>query len=317
MLYHRLIRHIPVSSMAFSLRQLQYFVAVAENGSVSSASHILCISQSTVTEALRELELDLGFRLLDRHARGADLTLKGQYFLRHARKILADVADARRALGDGEAKALSGRLSVGVTPLVASYVYSDLLARFRRAFPNVAVEAVEDAADYLEHLLVGGELDVAVIVLPPGRRPSALHTEPVEVSPYRVWLPLGHPASADERVSLRDLAGEPHVLLTVDEIAEASEIVWRRLGIRPPVAFRTRSVEAVRGLVATGCGVAVLPDLTYRPWSLEGDKIEARTLVEELPAIEVVTAWRRGSPLSPVAAGFISIAATRHGGRTR
>ena len=54
--------------MAFSLRQLQYFVAVAENGSVSSASHILCISQSTVTEALRELELDLGFRLLDRHA---------------------------------------------------------------------------------------------------------------------------------------------------------------------------------------------------------------------------------------------------------
>jgi len=107
------------------------------------------------------------------------------------------------------------------------------------------------------------------------------------------------------------------VLLTVDEIAEASEIVWRRLGIRPPVAFRTRSVEAVRGLVATGCGVAVLPDLTYRPWSLEGDKIEARTLVEELPAIEVVTAWRRGSPLSPVAAGFISIAATRHGGRTR
>ena len=54
--------------MAFSLRQLQYFVAVAENGSVSSASHILSISQSTVTEALRELELDLGSRLLDRHA---------------------------------------------------------------------------------------------------------------------------------------------------------------------------------------------------------------------------------------------------------
>ena len=125
---------------------------------------------------------------------------------------------------------------------------------------------------------------------------SALQTETVEVSPYRVWLPLGHPPSPDERVSLRDLAGEPHVLLTVDEIAEAPEIVWRRLGIRPPVAFRTRSVEAVRSLVATGAGVAVLPDLTYRPWSLEGDKIEARALVEELPAIEVGIVWRRGSP---------------------
>ncbi|QJP14450.1 LysR family transcriptional regulator [Starkeya sp. ORNL1] len=303
--------------MAFSLRQLQYFVAVAENGSVSSAAHTLSISQSTVTEALRELELDLGFRLLDRHARGADLTLKGHHFLRHARKIMADVADARRALSGGETMALSGRLSVGVTPLVAGYVYSDLSARFRRAFPDVAVEAVEDAADYLEHLLVGGELDVAVMVLPPGRRSSALQTETVEVSPYRAWLPLGHPLSAEDRVSMRDLAGEPQVLLTVDEIAETSEMVWRRLGIRPPVAFRTRSVEAVRSLVATGAGVAVLPDLTYRPWSLEGDKIEARPLIEDLPAIEVATAWRRGSPLSAAASGFVSIAATRHGGRMR
>ncbi|MFK8252588.1 LysR family transcriptional regulator [Ancylobacter terrae] len=303
--------------MAFSLRQLQYFVAVAENGSVSSAAHTLSISQSTVTEALRELELDLGFRLLERHARGADLTLKGHHFLSHARKILASVADARRALSAGESAALNGRLTLGVTPLVAGYVFSDLLARYRRAFPGVAVEAVEDAADYLEHLLVGGELDVAVMVLPPGRRSSALQTEAMEVSPYRVWLPLGHPAATEERVSLRDLGGEPHVLLTIDEIAEASEIVWRRLGIRPPVAFRTRSVEAVRSLVATGAGVAVMPDLTYRPWSLEGDKIEARSLVEELPAIEVATAWRRGSPLTPAATGFLSIAATRHGGRGR
>ncbi|MDR6952878.1 DNA-binding transcriptional LysR family regulator [Ancylobacter sp. 3268] len=303
--------------MAFSLRQLQYFVAVAENGSVSSAAHILSISQSTVTEALRELELDLGFKLLERHARGADLTLKGHHFLRHARKILGDVADARRALSGSEGAALEGRLALGVTPLVAGYVFSDLLARFRRAFPGVAVEAVEDAGDYLEHLLVGGELDVAVMVLPPGRRSAALQTEPVQVSPYRVWMPLGHPALAEERVSLRDLAEEPHVLLTIDEIAEASEIVWRRLGIRPPVAFRTRSVEAVRSLVATGAGVAVLPDLTYRPWSLEGDKIEARQLAEELPAIEVATAWRRGSPLSPAAAGFLSVAGTRQPARIR
>ncbi|MDQ0302753.1 LysR substrate-binding domain-containing protein [Ancylobacter polymorphus] len=297
--------------MAFSLRQLQYFVAVAENGSVSSAAHALSISQSTVTESLRELELDLGFKLLERHARGVDLTLKGHHFLRHARKILGDVADARRALAGPETAALTGRLAVGVTPLVAGYIYSDLIARFRRAFPGVAVEAVEDAGDYLEHLLVGGELDVAVMVLPPGRHSAALQTETVEVSPYRVWMPLGHPALVEERVSLRAFSEEPHVLLAIDEIAEASEIVWRRLGIRPPVAFRTRSVEAVRSLVATGAGVAVLPDLTYRPWSLEGDKIEARTLIDTVPAVEVATAWRRGSPLSPAAAGFVAIAATR------
>jgi DNA-binding transcriptional LysR family regulator len=302
--------------MVFSLRQIQYFVAVAQHGSVSSAAHALSISQSTVTEALRDLEAELGLRLLDRHARGVALTYKGHQFLRHADRILAEVAHARRALGS-DAASVAGRIAIGITPLVAAYILPDLLARFRRAFPEVKVEAVEDTGDYLEHLLVGGELDVAVMVLAPGREASALQTEVVEVSPYRVWLPLGHPLASSDRVSLAALAEDPHILLVVDEIAEAAEGAWRQLGIRPPVAYRTRSVEAVRSLVATGAGVAILPDMIYRPWSLEGDRIEARRLVEDLPAVEVATAWRRGSPLSAAASGFVTVAATRPAPRAR
>jgi DNA-binding transcriptional LysR family regulator len=88
--------------MAFSFRQIQYFVAVAENGNVSRAAHELSISQSTVTEAIRELESDLGFQLFVRKAQGVELTLKGGQFLRHARKILAEIADARRTLSDNK-----------------------------------------------------------------------------------------------------------------------------------------------------------------------------------------------------------------------
>src|SRR3712207_132929 len=128
--------------MAFSFRQIQYFVAVAENGALSRAAHELAISQSTVTEAIRELENDLGFPLFDRRSSGVELTLKGHQFLRHARRILSEIADARRALRD-DAALLDGRLALGVTPLVASYVLSDLLARFRRAFPAVSVDIVE------------------------------------------------------------------------------------------------------------------------------------------------------------------------------
>ena len=173
--------------MAFSLRQLQYFVAIVERGSISSAAQALSISQSTVTEALRGLEIDLGFPLVERHARGVAPTLKGHQFLAHARRILADVADARRAIR-GESAVLKGRLALGVTPLVAGYVLADLLARFRRAFPDVDVQTVEDNGDYLEHLLVGGELDVAVMVLAPGRSSSALQSR------YQ-------PAAACERVN--------------------------------------------------------------------------------------------------------------------
>ena len=89
-------RWIASAAMAFSFRQIQYFVAAAEKGAVSRAAHELSISQSTVAEAIRELEADLGFPLFERKAQGVELTLKGNQFLRHARKILADVAEARR-----------------------------------------------------------------------------------------------------------------------------------------------------------------------------------------------------------------------------
>jgi DNA-binding transcriptional LysR family regulator len=151
------------TAMAFSFRQIQYFVAAAENGAVSRAAHALSISQSTVAEAIRELEADLGFPLFQRKAQGVELTLRGNQFLRHARKILTDVAEARRELR-GEEGTAAGRLAIGVTPLVAGYFLAEILARFRRAFPTVTLDIVEDSRGYLEHLLVNGELDVGVIV---------------------------------------------------------------------------------------------------------------------------------------------------------
>ena len=132
--------------MAFTLRQLQYFVAVAEQGGVSRAAQSLSISQSAVTEAIKELEGDLGVELFERHPRGLTVTHKGHQFLRHATKILADVSDARRTFS-GDAETASGRLHLGVTSLVAGYVLSDLLARYRRAFPGVEVTAIEDNGD--------------------------------------------------------------------------------------------------------------------------------------------------------------------------
>jgi DNA-binding transcriptional LysR family regulator len=305
-----------MAGMAFSFRQIQYFVAVAEHGAVSRGAHELSMSQSTVTEAIRELESDLGFALFERRAQGVALTLKGHQFLRHARKILSEIADARRALRD-EAVPVDGRLALGVTPLVASYVLSDLLARFRRAFPAVTADIVEDGRDYLEHLLVGGELDVAVVVSAAERNAPALSAETVEASPYRVWLPIGHRHAEASRISITELSGDPFVLLTIDELAEAAEDLWRRTHVRPPVAIRTRSVEAARSLVATGAGVAILPDLTYRPWSLEGDKIEARDLVEDLKPAEVAVVWRRGSPLNPAARQFVDIAKAYRSNRGR
>jgi len=293
--------------MVFTLRQLQYFVAVAEQGSVSRAAQNLSISQSSVTEAVKELEGDLGVPLFVRHPRGLAITHKGQQFLRHATKILADVSDARRAF-EGDPERAGGSLQLGVTSLVAGYVLSDLLARYRRAFPGVKVRAIEDNGDYIEHLLIGGELDVAVMVISNLRDRMALQAEILEVSPYRLWLPLGHPLTGAESIGLPDILAQPLIMLTVDEIEENTGKLLDALGARPQVAFRTRSVEAVRSLVATGAGVTLLPDLVYRPWSLEGDRIESRDVSGSLPVVQVGMVWRRGSGLSQPARDFIGVA---------
>ena len=293
--------------MAFTLRQLQYFVAVCEQGTVSGAAHTLSISQSAVTEAIKELESDLGVSLFERHPRGLNITHKGHQFLRHATTILGDVSDARQAFRD-EDDATSGDLHLGVTSLVAGYVLSDILARYRRANPAVNVTAIEDNGEYLEHLLIGGELDVAVTIISNLRDRMALQADILEVSPYRLWLPLGHRLSALESISLTDVSSEPIIMLTVDEIEEATVKLLSAFGAKPNVAFRTRSVEAVRSLVATGAGVALLPDLVYRPWSLEGDRIDSRDVSGSLPVVQVGVVWRKGSTLPRTARDFIAIA---------
>lgn len=303
--------------MAFTLRQLQYFIAVAEEGTVSGAAQSLSISQSAVTEAIKELESDLGVTLFERHRRGLTITHKGHQFYRHANRILADVQDARRSFAGEEPAAPPSHLHLGVTSLVAGYVLSDLLARFRRAYPGVEISAIEDNGDYLEHLLIGGELDVAVMVISNLRDRNALQAEIFETSPYRLWLPLGHRLAAADSIELSDIATEPLIMLTVDETEENTGKLLSALGARLNVAFRTRSVEAVRSLVATGAGLALLPDLVYRPWSLEGDRIESRDISGTLPVVQVGMVWRRGSSLPQAARDFIGIAQAQLAARQR
>jgi DNA-binding transcriptional LysR family regulator len=295
--------------MAFTLRQLQFFVAAAEAGSVTGAARALSISQSSVTEAIRALEDDLGVTMFERQARGLVITHKGSAFLRHARQILADVSAARTAFRT-DAEEVRGRLSLGVTSLVAGYVLSDLLQRFRRAFPLIELSVIEDSGDYLQHLLIGGELDVAVLLTSSVRDRMALHVETLVVSPYRLWLPLGHPLALQESIGLEELAGRPLIQLTVDEIEEATRRLTAAMPVKPQIAFRTRSVEAVRSLVATGAGLAILPSLVYRPWSLEGDRIEIRDVSGDLPSVQVGLAWWRGAPPSGPALNFVRSAQT-------
>ena len=293
--------------MPLSLRQVRYFVAVAERGSVSRAAQDIGTSPSTVAEALKALQGHLGAALFYRSAKGLTLTHKGHQFLRHAQNILATVSSAERAVHVDD-RPVAGEVNLGVTSLVAGYYLADLLAGYRRAYPNVRVSVVVDCRDYVEHLLVNGELDIAALIVSNLANQMALESEVLVTSTYRLWLPASHPLLAHDSVRLGDLHDEPFIVLSVDELEQSSAAFLRAAGVRPPIALRTSSVEAVRSLVATGAGIAILPDLAFRPWSLEGDRLEIRALTDRLPTVDVGLSWRRGAPLSALAANFLDVA---------
>lgn len=289
-----------------NLRQISYFLAAAEMESVSGAAKELGISQSAITSALQALEAEMGASLFVRHAKGIRLTHEGHQFLVHARRIISAVADARRAVGS-RPDVMQGDLNLGVTRMVSGYYLAELLARFRRIFPKIDVHVVEDERTYLEHLLVNGELDVGLVLVSNLRDKQALESEILIRSPSRVWLPAGHPLLARHVLSLEEMESEPMIMLSVDELSETTTAYWHQAGLRPSTVLTTASVEAVRSLVGMGVGLAILPDMAYRPWSLEGDKLEARELSNTIPTVDVGLVWRRGAPLRPTARQFLDM----------
>jgi DNA-binding transcriptional LysR family regulator len=290
--------------MNITFRQIRYFIAVAEARSVSGGSSAVGISQSAVTDAIRTLELETGVTLFHRHAKGVTLTREGHQFLRHARSIIDAIADMAGGVGR-EADQTAGNVRVGVTPVVTGYFLSDLISRFQKLFPRIAITLVEDKRSYIEHLLVNGELDLALLIVSNLEQKGAIDHEVLLRSECRAWMAPSHPLSDIDGLTLSDLENEPLVALSLDELEGLIDGIWDTFDHPPRVAYRTSSMEGVRSLVGTGAGITLLPDLVYRPWSLDGDRIVAKRTRENLPTVDIGMAWRRLTRHSEAASMFM------------
>lgn len=295
-------------SSHITLRQFRYFIAVAESGSVAAASRMLAIAQSAVTKSMQELEDELGQQLFERSPKGITLTPQGHRFLAGARRVIGAVAESTRLVRAGDPRGPAGTLALGVTSLVAGYYLSELLSRYRRSCPQVAVQLIEETPPFLEHLLINGELDVAIMVSNALGEPQALVAETLTRSPNRVWIASDHLLAQHDEVTLADCAAHDQVVLEADRIDDLMRAAWARRQLRPRTLLKTSSLEAVRSLVGAGAGVAVLPDFLYRPWTLEAEHVDVRRLRDELPTIDVGLVWRRGLALKPAALEFIEVA---------
>ena len=286
-----------------TFRQVRYFIATANAGKVSVAATDLHVSQSAVSAAIKGLEMDLEAQLFERHANGVTLTYEGHQFMQHAQNIVAAVSEATRA-PRRSGRNVEGDVRVGVTYTVAGYFLPQLLSRFHRVFPGVAVRMQEISRDEIEHRIVDGSLDIAVMLVSNLRNEAEIGSEVLIRSPRQLWLCADHHLMERNAVSLAEIAREPYVMLTVDEADRTAMRYWEPTPYRPRVIFSTSSVEAVRSMVGLGTGVTILSNMVYRPWSLEGQHIEVRPVTDPVPSMDVGLAWRRDAPMSEPARVF-------------
>lgn len=284
--------------MRLSVKQVEYFLATVDAGQVSQAAIALNVSQSAVTTALQQLEVQLGVSLFNRRPSGMDLTLEGARFVQHARNVMAAVNEAVSSPLT-EDTSHSGRVRVGVTYTVAGYFLPRHVARFLRTYPQITVDLIELPRETIERRIVDRTLDIAVMLVSNLQNRRDTTYETLVRSRRRLWLPIEHPLLHASSLTLEDIAKEPYIMLTVDEAGKTAARYWKPTGLRPRTIIRTSSVEAVRGMVAAGMGVTILSDMVYRPWSLDGQRVELRPVAADIPSMDIGLAWNTKREISP------------------
>ncbi len=290
------------------LRQLRYFVAVAEELHFTRAAERLHIGQPPLSQAILKLEQDVGARLFARTKRRVELTEAGKLYLIDARRILAlseqAAVTARRAQrGEAGELRVAFTFSIPLTPM-----FANVINRYRRDFPQVSLSLHELAT---QRQLEGFErrtIDLGFMRPPEGALPDTLAVKTLREDPLMVILPVDHPLAAQKKVAMRELAEAPFVMYPASAGTGIYHQIFRlcrSAGFVPHIAQEAGEASTIIGLVAAGCGVSVLPraferiamdGVCYRPLS-DADAITPLLLVS------------RNDNRSPLAAAFIEMVA--------
>jgi DNA-binding transcriptional LysR family regulator len=242
------------------LRQLAYFVAIAEERNFTRAAQRIPIAQPAISQQIRRLEAELGERLFLRGRRGITLTPAGQALLPHARAALG-AAEGGRQVVASLGGLLTGRLAVGHVHPLPDRRFLRLLGAFHHTYPRIELTLLEDQTDALLAALAAGQLDAALIGQgrydrpPPEVASLLVAREPVVVAVHPT-----HPLAGRGQIRLRALREEPMVTLTrASKLRSTLETACHAAGFAPRIAAETSDLGVMVQLAAEQLGVAVLP----------------------------------------------------------
>lgn len=282
------------------LRQLEYFVTVAEEASFTKAASRLFVAQPGVSAQIRRLKRELGEELFDRSGQAVRLTKVGTEVLPYARAALESTAGIRLTVDELTGK-MRGYLAIGTVPSCPPLGMPDMLANFHKAYPAVEISLMEGVSSYLVEELQQGRLDIAFLGLPlttpPGLEVHVIADERISAAMSPDDSLAGEPSVTLHAIKNRDMISLPSgsgVRACLDDACGA-------LGFQPRIAFEATDPSVLAQFAIRGLGLAILPESVAMSYS---DDLHISVITHPRLRTRLALAWRAQAPVSPAGRAF-------------
>lgn len=244
------------------LRQLRYFVAVAEREHISEAAEFLHVAQSAVSRQIANLESEMGAELFERVGRNVKLTPIGKVFLEHSLIALEAIDFAKKQI-DEYLDPEQGTIKIGFPTSLASFLLPTVISAFKKEHPNVSFHLRQGSYRYLINAVKNRELNLAFLG-PVPKKDEIIDTKILFTEKISALLPASHPLADRHEIQLSDLRNEPFVLFPNGYILNKVVVdACKSVGFTPNVSSEGEDMDALKGLVAASIGVTLLPESAF------------------------------------------------------
>ena len=277
----------------FTLRQLQYVVAVADTKSFRGAAALCHVSQPSLSSQIAQVESALGVALFERDRRGVLLTSAGSELVERARGLLRD-GDDMVATSQRYADPMAGTLRVGLIPTISPYILPEVAPLLRKAFPRLTMVYREDKTSVLVDLVEQGVLDTAVLAMEANI--GDLQHETIAEDPFVLAVAQTHRLADRKRpVAMSDLEGENVLLLDDGHCMREQALAFCARAKTEELEFRATSLATLCQMVAGGAGVTLLPTLAVSIENRRGN-FAVLQFAKPKPMRRIVLAYRAATP---------------------
>lgn len=276
-----------------TIKQLEYFVAVAKASNFRKAAQKLEVSQPTLTLQIAAMEEEMGVQLFDRSRAGTLLTPAGRDLLPLARDILEQYEQLNQ-LVEGRNRQLGGSFRLGVSPTLGQTVLPKLIATLHSRYPDLQLHVREDVPKALEQGLEDGSYDIILTVLPVHTRDNKVR--PLFTEPLRVAVPAEHPLAKKQKLRGRDLHLQG--VLSIDENHHLHRQIMAlcdKYGAKLLRQYECNTLSSMRLMLLLGMGIAILPALFIKGELEDSDSVKIFALEDEAPTRTHIAMWRKNS----------------------